>query len=132
DALQVLLDRVAPQHALERAVVPGLYGQVQLPAYVRLARHHLDEVRREIVRMRRREPHATDPVDARYRAQELGEPPVRVLPGVDGLPEQRDFGDAAAREAPDLVEDGGGRTVLLGTAHVRHDAVRASVVAAAL
>ena len=51
----------------------GLHRQVQLLADGRLFGHDLDQCRREVVRVRRCEADAADAIDARDRAQQIGE-----------------------------------------------------------
>jgi hypothetical protein len=70
DFLQIAFDGVAAQHALERAIMSRLHGQVQLVADGWLSGHHLDQIGREIVGVRRCEADAPNAVHARDRAQQ--------------------------------------------------------------
>src|SRR3546814_10022842 len=57
---------------------------------------------------------------------------VRAVPGVDVLPEQRDFAHAARNERRRLGDQVGERPADLGAARIGHDAVSAEFVAAFL
>ena len=132
------LGGVAAEHAAQHAVAPRLHGQVELLAHGGLARHDLDELFGDVVGVRRGEAHAADAGDARDAFEQPREGPVapvaRVAPlvRVDRLSEEGDLGDAAADGLPRLGEDLFRVAVLLGAAHVRHDAEGAAVIAAAL
>ena len=100
--------------------------------------HRRDGLGAEVLRVRRREADAFDAVDRVERAQEVGELRA-VLPGaevatvrVDVLAEQRDLAHAVGGELLDLVDDVAHAPADLGSAHDRHDAEGARVVAADL
>ena len=57
---QVSLPAVRALHRLQHAVRPRLEREMDVLADRRRLRHRLDDVRREVVRVRRREPHAPD------------------------------------------------------------------------
>ncbi len=125
---------VAAVHAGQCAVAPRLQRQVQVLADGRALCHRRDRLGAEILRVRRREPHALDAVDRVDRPQEVREFGP-VLPGaevtavrVDVLAEQRDLGDAVGRQRLDLVHDVAHAPADLSPAHGRDDAERARVV----
>src|SRR5690606_17487978 len=106
--------------------------QVELLADGRLGGHDLDQLGRNVVRVRRGETDAPDPGDASDFAQQAGEVPVAISIRVDGLPEERDLRDPAGDDVADLRENSLGFAVLLVAADVGDDAVGAAVVAASL
>lgn len=82
--------------------------------------------------MRRHEAHAADArhfIDHLQKIREIRELVVLAI-GVDILAEQRDFLIAVLHGFLDLAHDVLRQTAALAAAHVRHDAVRAEVVAA--
>ena len=135
---EVALGGVAAVHARQRAVAPRLQRQVQVLAHRRALGHRRDRLGPEVLRVRRREADAVDAVDRVERAQQVGELRA-VLPGaevaavgVDVLAEHGDLAHAVGGELLDLVDDVAHAPADLGTAHDRHDAERARVVAADL
>ena len=134
DALLVALDGVAAPHGLEHPVAARLRGEVQEARDLRQLRDRVDQVRAQEVRVRgdEREPtQRRDLVEAPQQPRERGVLPLEVSAvGVDGLPQQRDLGDAVVAQTVGLVDEVRDRSRDLVPPSRRHDAVAARHVAA--
>ena len=134
---QVAIAPVRAPHRLEHAIRARLQREVDVLADGRRLRHGLDHVGREVVRMRRREPHPSDALDLPDLPEEFGEQrPVRrarnrdvATVRVHVLPEQGDLDDPAPGEPLHLRQDVADRARPLRAPDERHDAERAGVVA---
>ena len=127
---------IAAAHGAQHTVAARLEWQVELLAHLGRRRHGLDRLGPQVLRVRAGEADPPDSLDGTDRAQELGEersPPRDVAAvGVDVLSEQRDLGDATARQQLDLGHDVVEWAAHLGAPHGGHDAKGARVVAAGL
>ncbi len=94
--------------------------------------HRGDHALAEVVGVRTGVTHATNAVHRGHSAQQVGEIVRAVVVRIDGLPQQHHFAQALrhhlARFAHHVVE----LTAAFFAARVRHDAIRAAIIAAAL
>ena len=136
--LQVPLGGIAAPHLRQRPVAPRLHREVEVLTHGVALRHRRDRLGPQVFRVGGGEANPIDTVDRVDRAQEIGEL-WTPLPGaqvaavrVHVLAQQRDLGDAVAREFAHLVDDVAHPAADLRAPDRRNDAERATVVAADL
>ena len=134
DEIEVALARVAPAHRrrarASSRTAPAGAGACR-PSAGRASASR--KPRRDVPRMRAREPDALDARRRRERLEQRREVAGRIvgrLVVVDDLPEQLHFACARRRRLADLGQDVGLRPHPLVPARVRHDAEAAELVAA--
>ena len=130
---EVALLRIVPVHALENRAGAGLQRQVNVPLDVRVRLHHLDELIREILRVRGHIAYAPETRQLCHGGEQLREARAArdvIAIGIDILTEQGDLETAIRDQLLALTEDRRRITRLLPTPHVRHDAVGAEIIAA--
>lgn len=145
--LEIALGGVPAVHQRQHAVAARLQRVVQVLAHRGRGSHRGERVGSHVFRVRAGEPHAAQARNTADGTDQIGE--QRAQPGVgvaglasgqlqiaavavDVLPEQGDFRDAVGDQRLHLGHDVVERAADLDTAHGRHDAERAVVVAADL
>ena len=132
DAFEILLARVAPQHALQRARGSALHREVHVLADGGHFGERRDDALAEVIRVRAGEPHTPNARHGADASQQVGEVVPPVVVRVHRLAQQHDL-------AHSFGDDGLGLThhVLEPPAALRpacggNDAVGAAIVAATL
>ncbi len=92
----------------------------------------LDDLPREVARMRRGKAYSPNTWDLPHGRQQVrkAQPAFRIVVGVDVLAQQLDFGVARVGHLPRLVQHGNRSPAALFAARVRHHAVGAELIAA--
>ena len=129
---QIILARIATIHLFKNARGTRLNGQVKLRHDGRCLSHSVNGLGQQVLRMRRGKEDALNTRVA-HGAQQIGKARLAkeiATVGVNILTQQRNLAHALAHQTRHLVNDLLEGTALLATAHVRHDAVGAEVVAA--
>ena len=130
---EVALLRIVTVHALEDRAGAGLQRQVDVSLDVRVRLHHLDELIREILRVRS---HIADTPESRelcHSGEQLREARAArdvIAIGIDILTEQGDLETAIRDQLLALTQDRRRIPRLLASTHIRHDAVGAEIIAA--
>ena len=101
-------------------------------AHLRDFGHRRDDAIAEIVGVRARVPHATNAVHRGDGAQQVGKVVRAVIVRIDRLPQQDDFAESLSHHIVRLTHDVVELATAFSATGIRHDAVRASIVAAAL
>ena len=130
---EVLLARVSPAHGAKNRSRAGLHREVNVVAERGSRVNRLDNLAREIVRMRSGEPHAADARDGGDGVEQIHEIHAAgrgVTVGIDGLAEQLNFGVAGIGQAADFRENRIAAAAAFRAACVWDDAVGAGIVAA--
>lgn len=132
DQAQIILARVPTIHLFKDARGTRLNGQVKLRHDGRRLGHSIDGLGQQIFGMRRGK---EDTLDTRiaHSAQQIGKTRLAkeiATVGVNVLSQQRNLAHALTHKPGNLVDNLLEGTTLLTTTDVRHDAVRAEVVAA--
>ena len=127
---KITLSCISPVHQLQDPAVPALHRHMQVLGNALLLCDHLDQVVREILRMRALEPYPLHVVahgaDLLQKTREIA---ALVRIGIHVLPEQRYLTHTFRIQEPHFLQDLLRRTRDLPSADVRHDAVRTEVVA---
>src|SRR6185312_1125451 len=131
----VELDRIQSLHAFEYGIAARLRGNVQIFAYFRQIAHGVEQVVAHVAREVSDELDAFDAgrvVDAQQQIGQPFAPAVAVVERItiDGLAEQGDFLAALGGKLANFRSDKRRWPALLRTAHTRHDAIGAELVAA--
>ncbi len=130
---QILRLRVAPVHRLQNAVGTCLQRQMQMTADLRRTPHDLDQLVRQILRMRCHKADAPQSLNVLHLLQKFrkGHGIFQIFSvGVDVLPKQHDFRHAVLHKRFDLTQDILRLPAPLPPAHIGHDTIAAKIIAA--
>ncbi|CUP53126.1 Uncharacterised protein [Bacteroides xylanisolvens] len=127
-----MLDRISAIHFLQHFIRSMLHRQMHMTRHLRRIRHRIHHIECHISRMRRHIAHALDAIHLVDRADQR--PKVRPVSEIKTirihiLPEERHLLIAFFREALYLARDILHAAGQLTAAYIRHDAVRAELVA---
>ena len=131
--LQIFLAVIVPVHGLQHPVVAGLEGQVELLGDPGVFRNGIKEFFACVLRVARHEaqPEVSRQLcDLGHEVGKINAQPQILAVGVDVLAQKRNVLIARRDEALDFFENLLGPSRALPPAHIRHDAVRAEIVAA--
>lgn len=132
DNREVLLHVVLAAHLLEHRVGAALDRDVRVVADFRVVQQYVDEFVRVVPRVRARKADAADAADFGNLREEVGKIAAFRLVGVHRLAQERHLGNALVGSLADFGEHVFHVAVFFRPAEVRHDAVAAALVAAAL
>ena len=130
---EVLFLRVFAVHPLQDLTAARLKRKMQMAADLFGVLHGIDEFIGEILRMRSHEADPLKSLDLFHSSQEFRKCDwlFQVLSvGVDVLSQKHDFHDTVSYKTLDLLDNIFRLSASLASAHIRHDAVAAEVVAA--